>query len=84
MNPVKGYKLNMGRTGAKPLPFEDVGHMRTPNLDYTEGRQLWGMSPLRAGLLALDRSNSNYEASAKSFKNMGMAGILQFEDDGFF
>jgi HK97 family phage portal protein len=81
-NPIKGYKLQTNNN-LYEFRFEDVAHIRTPNLDYDEGQSLWGMSPLRAGLMTLDRSNSNYEASAKSFKNMGMAGILQVEDEPF-
>ena len=83
MNPIAGYELTISANESKKLPFEEVIHMRTPNLDYGQGRELYGMSPLRAGLLALDRSNSNYTASSQMFKNTGLGGIISEKRDPF-
>ena len=81
MNPIKGYRLEINGGLTEPLRFEDVMHMKTLTLDFGEGREFWGMSPLRAGLLALERSNSNYQYAASSFKNGGISGILETEKE---
>ena len=81
-NPVKGYTLDIDG-GCLEFSFEDVMHLKTLTLDYGEGRELFGMSPLRAGLLSLTRSNSNYEYASSSFKNGGITGILQTERDEY-
>lgn len=82
MNPVAGYELDMFGSNPRFMPFKDVLHIRTPNLEYGEGQELYGMSPLRAGLLSLNRSNANSTASTNSFENMGMAGIISEKTDG--
>ena len=83
LNPIEGYSLSIAGGKDYIFPFEDVMHMKALNLDFTNGTQFWGMSPLRAGLLALERSNSNYQAAATAYKTMGMAGILSVEKDEF-
>ncbi len=81
-SPIKGYKFMEAQRSVLPLRYEDVMHVKTTTLDYGNGQEFWGMSPLRAGLLALDRSNSNYQASSTSFKTMGMAGIITENSEG--
>lgn len=83
MQPIKGYELSVSANEVKEMPFSDVIHLRTVNLDYGNGRELYGMSPLRAGLLALDRSNANYTASSQTFKNTGLGGILSEKKSDF-
>ena len=83
MNPITGYRVNYNYNRSRDLPFNDVMHIRTANLEYGEGREFYGMSPLRAGLLALDRSNSNYRAASTMYKTMGMAGIVSEEQPEF-
>ena len=81
MNPILGYALNINGGLNDPFKYADVMHMKTLTLDFGEGRQFWGMSPLRAGLLALERSNSNYVYAANSFVNGGISGILETESE---
>ena len=83
MKPIKCYELKHSPTKMDELPFEDVLHIRTANLDYGNGREFWGQSPLRAGLLALDRSNNNYLAANNTFKNQGLKGILMQKEQEF-
>ena len=83
MNPIIGYSLSMAGGQDYIFKFEDVMHMKALNLDFTSGQQFWGMSPLRAGLMAMQRSNKNYQAATSAFDNMGMAGILSVEKDDF-
>lgn len=82
LNPIQKYRLDLFGGNEKTFDFNEVMHLKTVNLSHGEGQELYGMSPLRAGLLALDRSNSNYQASATSFKTMGMAGIISEKQDG--
>ena len=83
MNPIKGYSLNLVGGECHELPYEDVLHMKALTLEFGNGQEFWGMSPLRAGLLSLERSNANYQAASTAYKTMGMAGILSVEDDEF-
>jgi HK97 family phage portal protein len=41
------------------------------------------MSPLKAGLLTIDKGNSNSIAGSSSFKNKGLNGIIAVEGEGF-
>lgn len=84
MNPIAGYGLNMFGGDMVKFKYDDVMHMKTLQLDFGDGREFYGMSPLRAGLMALDRSNSNYTAASTSYKTMGMAGILSVKDGESF
>jgi HK97 family phage portal protein len=55
----------------------EVLHQRTWNPEYsTNGHQLYGMSPLKAALTTIQRSNSGVTAGAAAFDNMGIAGVL--------
>lgn len=73
-NPVKYYTLSLlGKTLTNVKP-EQVMHIRNFNPDPSN--PLKGMSPIKAGLMNLTRSNSAREAGVKSFQNMGAAGIL--------
>lgn len=76
MNPIKGYALSQRIGHRDVFRFKDVLHMRTPNLSFGTGQEFWGMSPIRAGLLALNRSNQNYIAATTAYKNQGAAGII--------
>ena len=76
MQPIVGYRIEWQGGTENVLPFDDVMHMRTTNLEFGNGAEFWGMSPLRAGLLALNRSNSAYVAADASYKNLGAAGII--------
>ena len=80
MQPIESYSLTYTSNTYK-FSFDDVMHMKTLNLDYDNGSQFFGMSPLQAGLLSLDRSNSNYTYAAYAFKNGGKNGILSVEGE---
>lgn len=83
MNPIKGYKLTLSASKEEEMNFDDVLHMRTASLSYGNGQEFWGQSPLTAGLLALERSNANYNAAVNTFKNQGLKGILMQKEQEF-
>lgn len=53
-----------------------------PNWDINGG-QLYGMSPLKAALSNLNRSNSAKTAATSMFQNMGIKGVLYVDDPNF-
>jgi len=75
--PVKGYRIRIGAGIWKDIPAEQVIHWKEFNPDYNEqGAQLYGQSPLQAGLLTIGASNDGYKALNKAFQNGAPAGIL--------
>lgn len=63
------------------LPKEQVLHDKYPNYDWdVNGGHLYGMSPIKAALRRLSRSNSAVKASAAMFENQGVKGILYMDD----
>ena len=78
--PIKeaGYTMSaIGGTFTK----EQVLHDKYPNYDWdVNGSHLYGMSPLKAALRRLSRSNSAVKSSAAMFENQGVKGILYMDD----
>lgn len=69
------YRLNLS-SGLTFTPAE-ILHEKYFNLDWTvPGMQLYGMSPLRAGLRRLQRNNEAQIAGLSSFRNGGARGII--------
>lgn len=63
---------------------ELVMHSFEWNPEYsTNGLQLYGMSPLKAALSTVARSNASVKAGASMFHNMGIAGVLYVDDNRF-
>lgn len=59
------------------LPLEDVYIAKYQNPDYTsDGRHLYGLSPLKAALLDLKGSTEAKKAIAKMYENGGAKGVL--------
>ena len=54
-------------------------HLKTPNYLFENGQWLYGMSPLKAALKALNTNNSNQTALAKLAQNLGAIGLLMFD-----
>ena len=76
-----GYSIpqfNLNFTKAQVL------HQKRWNPKFTtNGDELYGMSPLKAALMTVNRSNSANEAGAASFQNMGIKGVLYVDQPGF-
>jgi len=75
--PIAGYRVNLGAGMSYIIQPEKVIHMKyfNPTTDQS-GSQLYGMSPLTAGLLTIQASNSGYKALNKAYQNGAPAGIL--------
>lgn len=80
MQPIKGYKMTLNfEVDFKP---SEICHVKNFNPDYEgDGSWLYGMSPIRAGLRAIQASNDNITASAKMYQNHGSSGILSNETE---
>lgn len=72
--PIIAYKNKFNN---KEYPAEKVLHWKTSD---PSGDGFFGVSPFKAGRLALQQSNDSYLANAKSLQNMGAAGILTRKD----
>jgi HK97 family phage portal protein len=74
MRPVGGYTLTY--SGERSLAPDQVIHVKTTNLDYGAGRELYGMSPIQSAWNIVEKAKSNQEAAKASFDNRGAAGLL--------
>ena len=63
------------------FPKQQILHDRYQNYDWdVNGSHLYGMSPLKAALRRLSRSNSAVKASAAMLENQGVKGVLYMDD----
>jgi len=77
--PVKSYTLDYN--GNYHIPVEDVCHIKDFNPYYDgTGSHLYGMSPLKAGLRALDTNNEAVTTGAKYLQNQTARGVLMSEE----
>lgn len=77
MEPVKEYYLNYYTERRQRFPAEQIAHMKTFNPDYTTtGAQLYGMPPLRAYNMSLQRNKEGNSQANKQMKNGGAFGVL--------
>jgi len=79
--PVKGYRVSLGHGYGIEIQASKVIHFKyfNPGAD-TNGGQLYGQSPLQAGLLSVQSSNEGYKALNKTYQNGAPAGILTGSD----
>jgi HK97 family phage portal protein len=79
--PIDGYSLNLYGSNKKDLDYEDVGHIKTFNPDFsTSGAHLYGQSPLTAAYRNLTINNDAITTGSKYLKNQGVRGILASDD----
>lgn len=77
-----GYKLD--DWGLTTIPKENVLHDKYFNPSYdTMGSHLFGLSPIKAALLLMDKSNSANKTEAAQFQNQGPKKIIFMDDDRF-
>jgi HK97 family phage portal protein len=75
--PEKIYYSPFGATQQTEIPVEDCYMAKYQNPDYTsDGRHLYGLSPLKAALLDLKGSQEAKKAIAKMFENGGAKGVF--------
>ena len=75
---ITGYTVSVGNIDYLP---NEIMHIKNWNPNWNiNGDQLYGMSPLKAALKLTNRNNSSMTASAASFQNEGVKGILYMEN----
>jgi HK97 family phage portal protein len=75
---VESYRLLMTNM---EFTTEEIIYWKYANIDFAlNGRQLYGMSPLRAGINQLQASNDAVKATVAMFQNGGARGVL-FDDN---
>lgn len=71
------YDLFPGKT----FSTNEIIHDKYFNPNYdNSGQHLYGMSPLRAGLMRLQKSNSQLKAEASGWENEGIKGVLYMKN----
>jgi len=78
-DPIKSYTLDYN--GQYHIEAADVCHIKDFNPYYDgTGSHLYGMSPLKAGLRALDTNNEAVTTGAKYLQNQTARGVLMSEE----
>ena len=78
MEPVRGYKYLASNDIILP---ESMIHLKYWTPEYFNGQNLVGLSPLRASLRLITKSNSSFDSSVGALQNQGAFGILSAEKD---
>jgi HK97 family phage portal protein len=78
--PIKYYAIDINvRTKISP---QDVWHERFPSLQYEEGRNFMGLSPLKAALNVINVQNDGEAMAAKLYKGGHPPGIISKDEEG--
>lgn len=81
-DPVREYILDLNQNVEK-IPAEDVIHVRMPNLQYQEGANFMGMSPLKVAILVIEAENQGYQTIADTLARGLPPGILTKVNDEY-
>ncbi len=73
--PISKYTLDINQTYR--IDVTDVWHERlTPTLDYSEGRNFMGMSPVKVAANIINSQNKGYEVTSKMYAYGHPPGII--------
>ncbi|TVR42799.1 MAG: phage portal protein [Cryomorphaceae bacterium] len=76
-DPILGYRLRNYLKTNDIIPKEHILHLKNWNPDFaTDGRQLYGLSPLQAGARILTLDNMGIDTSTGSFQNNGVRALI--------
>jgi len=78
MEPVRGYKYLASNDIILP---ESMIHLKYWTPEYFNGQNLLGLSPLRASLRLITKSNASFDSSVGALQNQGAFGIISAEKD---
>lgn len=78
--PVRGYKLDYGDQQIE-FAADRVLHSKMVNLDFQNGSELYGMSPIKTLVRTLDKSNKAYQQQSKQYEHGGPAGLMFNESE---
>lgn len=79
-DPIGGYRIV--DHPAKLFDPADVLHQKYWNPKWEFGQSMYGLSPLRAGLRTLAKSNAAFDAETAAFQNQGPPAIVSSKIDG--
>jgi HK97 family phage portal protein len=68
LKPIVSYVIETNILPENELPIEDVIHTRLPNLDYTMGNNLMGMSPLKVAANIVTMQNAGISRMSEIYK----------------
>lgn len=78
MQPVVGYKYLTSET---IIPPEQMIHLKYWTPEYFNGQNLIGLSPIRASLRLVTKSNASFDSSVGALQNQGAFGIISAEKE---
>ena len=78
MEPVRGYKYLAQN---EPIPANEIIHLKYWTPEYFNGQNLVGLSPMRASLRLITKSNASFDSSVGAFQNQGAFGIISATKD---
>ena len=78
-DPVMEYLLTINETVS--IPAVDVWHTRLPNLEYKDGANFMGASPVKIAAELINSQNYGYEIIAKTLSRGFIPGILSKDGD---
>ena len=78
MEPVRGYKYLAQN---EPIPANEIIHLKYWTPEYFNGQNLLGLSPLRASLRLITKSNASFDSSVGALQNQGAFGIISATKD---
>lgn len=76
--PIRGYKY---LSSDDLIPPNQILHSRYWTPEYFNGQNLVGLSPLRASLRLITKSNASFDSSVGALQNQGAFGIISAEKD---
>jgi HK97 family phage portal protein len=83
-NPIKGYTLDITSDTKKIIPPENIWHARFfPQLDFTEGKNYRGLSPIKVAAKKINSEVFGDEIVEATFKRGMPPGVLYREVDQF-
>lgn len=78
-DPIAFYTLDISSAQEK-IPADQVLHIRMPNLQYDEGRQFMGMSPIKVAAAVIEAQNQGLNIMATTLQKGIAPGVLTRED----
>lgn len=81
IQPIKEYIINYNYNTSQILPASQVIHVKMPNLRFTDGNNLYGMSPIKTAALIIESQNGGYKNMATTLKNGFPPGIISKEGE---
>lgn len=78
MQPIVGYKY---LTSEQVIPPEQMIHLKYWTPEYFNGQNLIGLSPIRASMRLVTKSNASFDSSVGAFQNQGAFGIISAEKE---